>query len=81
MEDNFLENSYREVMTEGKLITGNIVKKEDVDFMGSTRVEFHEDMDDGVKILFKKDENDQVKEIKFVCSCGETKSVIMDYNE
>jgi len=81
MSDTFTENSYREVINSNSAISGNVVKKDNLTTNGQTKVEFHEEHDDSVKILLKKDENDQVQEIKFVCSCGETKSITLDYND
>ena len=81
MSDSFAENTYREVISNNSSKSGNIIKKHEVHSSGQTKVEFHEEHDDSVKILLKKDENDQVQEIKFVCSCGETKSIKLDYND
>ena len=36
---------------------------------------------EGVRVLLKKDSNDSIKELKFVCSCGQTKTIILDYSE
>lgn len=81
MSDTFVENTYREVLSNNTTNTGNVIKKNEIATKGQTKVEFHDEHDDSVKILLKKDENDQVQEIKFVCSCGETKSITLDYNE
>lgn len=81
MSDSFTENTYREVLTGNRKNPGNVIKKNKVSTVGETKIEFHEEADDSVKILLKKDENDQVQEIKFVCSCGETKSITLDYND
>lgn len=81
MFENFIENSYKEINNTNKIQSGNVIKKESVKESGNVKIEFHDEHDDSVKILLKKDENDEVREIKFVCSCGETKSVLLDYNE
>jgi hypothetical protein len=81
MFDSFSENSYREVGNINKAVSGNVLKKTTIHEVGNFRVEVHDEQDDGVKILLNKDENGEVKEIKFVCSCGETKVVVLDYNE
>ncbi len=49
--------------------------------MGKTKISFEEDENEKVKIILKKDADDTVKELKFVCSCGETKSIILDYEQ
>ena len=81
MSDTFAENTYREVINSNSSKSGNVIKKNEITTSGQTKVEFHDEHDDAVKILLKKDENDQVQEIKFVCSCGETKSIAFDYND
>ncbi|MCZ7603290.1 MAG: hypothetical protein QY331_02795 [Melioribacteraceae bacterium] len=81
MSDSFIENTYREVINSSKKNSGNVIKKNEIHHAGSTKIEYHDEHDDGVRVLLKKDENDQVKEIKFVCSCGETKTISLDYNE
>ena len=81
MSSSFVENTYREVLNSNKCKSGNVIKKSSVDFIGNTKIEFHDDHDDSVRVLLKKDDNDQVQEIKFVCSCGETKTISLDYNE
>lgn len=81
MSETFTENTYREVINNNSAKSGNVIKKEEITTSGKTKVELHEEQDEAVKILLKKDENDQVQEIKFVCSCGETKSIKFDYND
>lgn len=81
MSDTFTESTYREVLNKNSANSGNVIKSEYLTSNGKTKVEFHDEHDDSVKILLKKDENDQVQEIKFVCSCGETKSIALDYND
>lgn len=81
MNQSFNENTYREVLNTNKTSSGNVIKKQCVNFIGKTKIEYFDDHEDSVKVLLKKDEHDQVREIKFVCSCGETKSITLDYNE
>lgn len=81
MFESFTENSYREINSVNKKVSGNVLKKKAVSEIGNLKIEVHDEQDEGVKILFNKDENGEVKEIKFVCSCGETKVVMLDYNE
>ncbi len=60
---------------------GHLIKKSNAEFVGKTKVSVEEENHEGVKIILKKDSNDSIKEIKFVCSCGQTKSIILDYSE
>ncbi len=70
------EISYRE---DGRI--GNIIKGDSAKIEGKVKVSIqHDDLDD-VKVILKKDEDDNIKEIKFVCSCGQTKTVILNYDE
>lgn len=79
MEEEFKELTYREV---GDFKTsGNIIKKDDANITGKTKISVDEESEDGVKIILKKDANDNIQEIKFVCSCGQTKTIVLDYNE
>jgi hypothetical protein len=59
----------------------NVLKSEQVKVVGKVQVTFEEDEIDNVKIILNKDENNNIREIKFVCSCGHTKSLILDYEE
>lgn len=59
----------------------NIIKSEELHLEGKTKISIEEDDTDGIKIVLNKDENNNVREIKFICSCGQTKSVILDYGE
>ncbi|HOP49312.1 MAG TPA: hypothetical protein PK887_01660 [Ignavibacteriales bacterium] len=61
--------------------SGNIIKAEDVVLTGMHKLSLDEDPSENVKVYIKKDKNDNIKEIKFVCSCGQTKTVILDYEE
>lgn len=61
--------------------SGNLLKASEVNITGATKVSLQDDDMDGVKILLKKDAHDNLKEIKFICSCGQTKSIILDYSD
>ena len=80
MKEEFQDIIYREVSFT-KIVGNNLVKSEDSKITGSAKISIEEDSHEGVKIILKKDEVDNIKEIKFVCTCGETKSVILDYND
>ncbi|MBI5807068.1 MAG: hypothetical protein HZA74_01585 [Ignavibacteriales bacterium] len=81
MENNFEDTMYKDIFTKNKTRTGNLIKSTDVEVSGLSRISFQDDEVDGGRILLKKDPNDNLKEIKFVCSCGQTKTVILDYTE
>lgn len=81
MPDEFADNIYKEISYRNTDLKSNVIKSGNFDIKGSTKVSIEEDSHEGVKIILKKDEHDNIKEIKFVCSCGETKSVILDYTE
>ena len=79
--NNFNEEVYREISCDSSSQKGNIITSEDVEIIGFSKITIEEESHEGVKIVLNKDPNDNIKEIKFVCSCGETKSVLLDYNE
>lgn len=59
----------------------NLIKAEDVQISGSSKICFEEDHAEGIKIVLTKDADNNVKEIKFICSCGQTKALSLDYSE
>ncbi|GAB4141503.1 MAG: hypothetical protein Fur0015_11160 [Ignavibacteriales bacterium] len=79
--ENFEEPIYREVNPESSKNSGNVIKKTDVEFVGKTKITVEEESLGGVKFVIKKDEQDNIREIKFICSCGQSKSIILDYSE
>lgn len=81
MKEEFKDNTYKEISYRNIDGSGNLIKAQDAQIVGSAKISIEEDSHDGVKIVLKKDEHENIKEIKFVCSCGETKSVILDYND
>ncbi len=80
MKDSFDEPLFREysLLPNQK---GNFIKATKAELVGTTKVTIEEESHDGVKVILKKDANDSIKEIKFVCSCGQTKSIILDYSD
>lgn len=80
MEEDFLEPVYDEI-SHINSSASNVVKSSDVKIIGNTKLSVDEDSHDGVSIFLKKDVNDDINEIKFICSCGKTKSIILDYSE
>jgi hypothetical protein len=58
-----------------------IIKGDQIKVIGKVQVSFEEDALDNVKIILNKDENNNIREIKFICNCGHTKSLILDYED
>lgn len=81
MHEEFQDEIYDDLSYRNINRDGNIIKKDDTDIKGKAKINVEEDAEDGVKIILKKDANNNIHEIKFVCSCGQTKSVILDYSE
>ncbi|MFZ5947261.1 MAG: hypothetical protein ACOYU5_04770 [Stygiobacter sp.] len=80
MANQFEDALFKDIFTKNKSKTGNLLKAEDIEVTGKAKISCEDDLD-GVRILLKKDANDNLKEIKFVCSCGQSKSIILDYSE
>lgn len=80
-KDDFEEHVYRELSFQNSIHSKNVIKADDASIIGKTKISVEEDSCDGVKIILKKDKDDNIKEIKFVCSCGQTKSIILDFSE
>jgi len=59
----------------------NVIKGDQIKVIGKVQVSFEEDALDNVKIILNKDENNNIREIKFICNCGHTKSLILDYED
>ncbi len=79
-----LDTFEEEVFDEFKLPASkhsNLLKSKDANLVGKTKIVIGEESHDGVKFVLKKDENDIIKEIKFICTCGKTKTVYLDYSE
>ncbi|MHB1687308.1 MAG: hypothetical protein ACYCVH_08035 [Ignavibacteriaceae bacterium] len=81
MKNTFEEPLFREFDYEQNHLNGHLIKSSEAELVGKTKVSVEEENHEGVKIILKKDANDSIKEIKFVCSCGQTKSIILDYSE
>lgn len=79
--NNFNEEIFREISFTGSSLKGNVISAEEVKVIGTSKITIEEESHEGIKIVLNKDAEDNIKEIKFVCSCGETKSVYLDYNE
>ena len=81
MSNDFENIVYREVNLKGFDSTRKILKSSEVDVTGHVKIEIEEEGHEGVKVILKKDEFDNIKQIKFVCSCGDTKSIYLDYSD
>ncbi len=80
-EEGFKDHTYQEISYREGDRKGNIIKQGNIKVEGMAKISIEEDSHDGVKVILKKDQDDNIKEIKFICSCGETKSVLLDYSE
>jgi hypothetical protein len=80
-KDEFEDAPLKDIFEKNKTNTGNLIKAANVEIRGISKISCEDDDVDGIRILLKKDVNDAIKEIKFVCSCGQTKTIILDYNE
>lgn len=81
MKEDFAEPIFRELDSKVAKKSGNIIKKEDFKVSGFAKISIEEESMGGVKFILKKDHNDVIKEIKFICSCGQSKSILLDYSE
>ena len=81
MKNSFEEPVFREVKSDPANSSGNYIRKEMARFVGKTKITIEEESHQGVKVILKKDEDESIKEIKFVCSCGQTKSILLNYTE
>ncbi|GBD88068.1 hypothetical protein BMS3Abin03_02002 [bacterium BMS3Abin03] len=80
MDEDFLEPIYDEIAPVSASAS-NVLKSSDLKIIGNSKISIDEDSHDGVTIFLKKDANDNIHEIKFICSCGKTKSIILDYSD
>ncbi len=81
MQNDFEEPLFREFDSTDFKSSSNFIKASEANVVGKTKISVEEESHDGVKVILKKDSNDSIKEIKFVCSCGQTKSIILNYSE
>lgn len=79
-EEDFIEPVYTEIVPV-KHSMSNVLKSSDIKIVGDIKISVEEDSEDSVNIFLKKDAHDNIQEIKFICSCGKTKSLIMDYDD
>ncbi len=81
MAADFEDALFKDVFSTNNENTGNLLKSKNIEISGASKISFEDDDVDGIRILLRKDANDNLKEIKFVCSCGQTKTVMLDYSE
>ena len=81
MANQFEDALFKDIFTKNKEKTGNLLKASEIEICGISKISFEDDELEGVRVLLKKDANDSIKELKFVCSCGQTKTIILDYSE
>ncbi len=81
MNDKFEDPIFREVDKSSDKVSGNVIKAEKVVVSGKTKITIEEESHEGVKFILKRDAADEIKEIKFICSCGQTKTLILDYSD
>ncbi|MCK9210214.1 MAG: hypothetical protein M0P61_05175 [Ignavibacteriaceae bacterium] len=80
MKEQFKEPVFREVSYDPGINTGNLIKSSNANMIGKTKITVEEDGHESVKVILKKDQDDSIKEIKFICSCGQTKTIVLDYS-
>ena len=81
MSNTFQDSFFNLATTASKTRKSNVIKSGDVIMQGTSQISFEEDAAEGIKIVLHKDEDGTLKEIKFICSCGQTKSLVLDYSE
>lgn len=81
MNDLIEEAIFNSVTCKNGSRKSGLIKAEDVQISGSSKIHFEEDHAEGIKIVLTKDADNNIKEIKFICSCGQTKSIALDYSE
>lgn len=81
MSEIFNDSFFNLVTTNSKVRNSNIIKSDDVLMQGVSQISFEEDSAEGIKVVLHKDNEGNLKEIKFICACGQTKSLVLDYSE
>jgi len=79
MKGEFENYTFKEISPREVSNKDSLIKAKDVQIQGNVKITVEEESKDGIKVLLKKDENENIKEIKFICSCGETKTIQFDY--
>ncbi len=79
MKETFEESLYKEIESANN--RKGLIKATQTKIIGKSKISVEEESHNGAKIVVKRDEYDTIKEIKFICSCGKTKSIVLDYSE
>ncbi|MDT3695791.1 MAG: hypothetical protein ROY99_05310 [Ignavibacterium sp.] len=80
--NNMMEEAmFNSITSKNNKRKSKLIKAEDVQLSGSSKIHFEEDHAEGIKIVLTKDADNNIKEIKFICACGQTKSITLDYSE
>lgn len=80
--NNLIEEANFNIVTcNNRSNKSSLIKAENLEVAGSSKICFEEDHADGIKIILTKDADNNIKEIKFICTCGQTKSISLDYSE
>ncbi len=79
MHNNFEEQVFNEINF-GKL-KSSVLKSSQVKIIGETKISVEEESQHGVKVIVKKSADNMIKELKFICTCGQTKSILLEYSE
>ncbi|GJQ63614.1 MAG: hypothetical protein SCALA702_26670 [Melioribacteraceae bacterium] len=77
----FSEPVFRQLDIDDDRHSNNIIKAGKTQIRGSKKVSVFEENVEGIKVILEKDKQDNIKEIKFQCSCGQTKSIVLDYSD
>ena len=79
MNHSFEDMIFEEYKSPGRNQT--VIKSENANVSGKIKFSIEADDQKGVKIIIRKrDAEDTIKELKFLCKCGESKSIILDYD-
>jgi len=78
MNHTFEDMSFEEYKSPSR--NNAVIKSENAHISGKVKFSIEADDHKGVKVIVKRDSNDTIKELKFLCKCGESKSIILDYD-
>lgn len=81
MSEYFQDSFFNVAMSTNKARKSNVLKSEDVIIQGVSQISYEEDHAEGIKFVLQKDGEGNLKEIRFICSCGQSKSIVLDYSE
>lgn len=79
MYDSFEEQVFKEINF-GKA-NSRVIKSSEARIIGQTKISVEEEGQHGVKVILKKDADNMIKELKFICTCGQSKSILLEYSD